>query len=195
MQSNDFIKSCFLFKGVKEETLVQLLKDNPPKIAGYKRGDTVYSPSEEKLVGFVVKGRCEIRRIKPDGSKTVLNSLSENGSFGILSAFSDEEFPTQIFALTNCEVLYFTGEQIRHFVNSNLQISTNLINFLVNRVSFLNKKIATFSGTRVEDRLSAFLLCESEKYSSDTFPFNCQKTAKSIDCIDANICTKTSNYV
>ena len=125
MLSNEFIKSCFVFKGVDEKVLERLLKANPPKIVSYKRGDTVYSSAEEKLVGFVINGKCEIRRIKPDGSKTVLNSLSKNGSFGILSVFSDEEFPTQIFALTNCEILYFTDEQMKYFVNNNLHFPRN----------------------------------------------------------------------
>lgn len=187
MLQNDFIKSCFIFKGVDEGVLNQLLNTNPPKVMSYKRGDIVYSSSKEKLVGFVASGKCEVRRIKPDGSKTVLNSLSKNGSFGILSVFSDEEFPTQIFALTNCDILYFTDEQIRYFANNNLQISTNIINFLANRISFLNKKIATFSGTRVEDRLSAFLLCESEKHCSDIFAFNCQKTSEEINAGRASV--------
>ena len=187
MVSNDFLKSTFLFHGLKDTELNNLLADNHPSYESYKRGEKVYSSTDKRLVGFVVKGKCEIRRLKPDGSKTVLNSLGEYQSFGILSIFSADEFPTQIFALTNCEILYFTDDQIQGFVNSNLQISKNLINFLASRINFLNKKIATFSGTRVEDRLAAFLLCESEKYNSETFPFNCQKTAEEINAGRASV--------
>ena len=183
----EFLKNSFLFQGLKQADLETLLKNNEPTFASYKRGDRIYSSTDKKLVGFVVSGKCEIRRIKPDGSKTVLNSLSTHQSFGILSIFSSEEFPTQIFALTNCEILYFTDAQIEHFVNNNLQISKNLINFLAGRINFLNKKIATFSGTRVEDRLAAFILCEREKYGEDSFSFNCQKTAEEINAGRASV--------
>ena len=62
-----------------------------------------------------------------------------------------------------------------------------MINFLAGRISFLNKKIATFSGTRVEDRLAAFLICEAEKHGESSFPFNCQKTAKEINAGRASV--------
>ena len=187
MEFNDFLKDSFLFRGIRDSELSRLLADNPPTVVSYKRGDLVYSSADERLVGFVLSGECEIRRIKPDGSRVILNLICEKGSFGILSVFSKEAFPAQIFALRNSRILYFNEAQIKHFVNSSLQISTNLINFLVGRVDFLNKKIATFSGTRVEDRLSAFLLCQSEEYSSLTFPFNCQKTAEEINAGRASV--------
>lgn len=187
MLPKQFLKNTFLFRGVEEEDLNRLLEKRSPFSVSYKRGDTVYSSADDKLVGFVTNGECEVRRIKPDGSRVVLNIIHENGSFGILSVFSKEEFPTQIFALRNSEIWYFTEAQIKFFVNNNLQIATNLINFLVGRVNFLNKKIATFSGTRVEDRLSAFLLCQAEEHASLTFPFNCQKTAEEINAGRASV--------
>ena len=184
----NFLTETFLFQGVSKDWLEELIKTSPPIISEYKRGEQIYSSaSENRLVGFVLKGECEIRRHRSDGSRVVLNSLGENESFGILSVFSDDEFPTHIFAVRNSSVLYFTDAQIKHFVNNNSQIATNLINFLVGRVGFLNKKIATFSGIRVEDRLAAFLLCESDRQASDALTFNCQKTAEEINAGRASV--------
>lgn len=187
MISKEFLKKTFLFKGVAEEALNTLLANQAPRVVNYKRGEIVYSSADERLVGFIVSGECEIRRDKHDGSRVVLNLLHENDSFGILSVFSNEEFPTQIFALRSSEILYFSEAQIKHFVNNDLQIATNLIDFLVGRVNFLNKKIATFSGTRVEDRLSAFLLCQADEYCCNSFPFNCQKTSEEINAGRASV--------
>ena len=187
MEFTELLKDSFLFRGIDEKEFASLLEQHPPNILSYKRGDKVYSSEDEDRVGFILKGQCEIRRIKPDGSKTVLNCLNEGGSFGILSVFSNEEFPTQIFALRNSEILYFTSAQIKHFIKNNSHISTNLINFLVNRINFLNKKITTFSGTRVEDRLAAFLICQTERQGLGPFPFNCQKTAEEINAGRASV--------
>ena len=187
MELKEFLEKTFLFRGVGDGELERLLKQHPPKTVSYKRGDRVYSSTDERLVGFIVSGECEIRRIKADGSKVVLNVLGDRGSFGILSVFSKEEFPTQIFALRKSEILYFSDEQIKTFVNDNLQIATNLIDFLAGRINFLNKKIATFSGTRVEDRLSAFLLCQAAEHDCLAFPFNCQKTAEEINAGRASV--------
>ena len=172
MQINEFLSSTFLFSGLASSEIEALIKENPPSIKSYKRGDLVYSCADGRLVGFIVSGECEIRRVRSDGSKTVLNSLHQNASFGILSVFSSEEFPTQVFATRNSEILYFTQTQI---------------NFLAGRISFLNKKIETFSGTRVEDRLSAFILIEADKFGSLSFPFNVQKTAEEINAGRASV--------
>ena len=163
------LKESFLFCGLDEDELRKLIFDNPPEIYEIKRGETVYSSEDGAKVGFLLSGRCEVCIDKSDGSKTLINTLLPGGSFGLLSVFSEAEFPTRIYAAVNSEVAFFCEAKIRHFVNSNSQISTNLINFLANRISFLNRKILTFSGTRVVDRLAAYLVCEAEKYSSNSF--------------------------
>lgn len=139
------------------------------------------------MVGFVLSGRCEIGLNRGEGSKTVLNILSEGDSFGVLSVYSDDEFPTRVYATKNSEILFFTADQIRDFANNYSQISSNIILFLANRISFLNKKIATFSGIRVENRLATFLLSESVRNKSHSFPFNCNKTAEAINAGRASV--------
>ena len=182
------LNNSFLFKGIDEETVGRLISSCPPTVKAFKRGETIYSSrSEEKLVGFILSGKCEVRLDRSDGSRTLLNTLEPNGSFGILSIYSNDEYPTQIYAAKNSEICFFNREQIEYFVNNYSQISANLIKFLSERISFLNKKITTFSGTRVEDRLCAYLLLECQKYSSDTFPFNRQKTAEEINAGRASV--------
>ncbi|MBQ8303109.1 MAG: Crp/Fnr family transcriptional regulator [Clostridia bacterium] len=184
----DFLRGTFLFKETSDELVFNVLNCSPPIQREFKRGDLIYPfPTNEKMVGFVYSGRCEIRRARSDGGRVVLNILNKGDSFGILSIYSKEDFPTQIFASKNSTILFFTEEQIYDFVNNYSQISTNLIVFLANRIEFLNKKIETFSGCRVENRLSAFLLCEYEKNKSNEFTFNCRKTSEEINAGRASV--------
>ena len=188
MEIKRILKGSFLFSGLNESEILRILNENPPSVRCFKRGDLIYSSANgEGSVGFVLSGRCEIRLDRSEKGKTVLNILSDGDSFGVLSVFSDDEFPTHIYATKNSEILFFTAEQIKYFVNNYSQISTNLITFLANRISFLNKKIATFSGNRVEDRLAAFLTNESERRGSLEFPFNCNKTAEEINAGRASV--------
>lgn len=187
MKISSFLSKTFLFRDVDDEELEKIISENPPIVKTYKRGETVYSSlSKESSVGFVFSGRCEVR-LDRCGGRTVLNILSEYDSFGVMSVYSAEEFPTHIFATKNSEIVMFTDVQIKYFVNSNSQISSNLIDFLINRISFLNKKIATFSASTVENRLAVFLLSEYDKLGSLTFPFNCQKTAEEINAGRASV--------
>lgn len=188
MKIKNTLSKSFLFSGINQDLLGEIISRSPPKAISYKRGELVYSSTnEESLVGFVLSGRCEIRLDRNSGAKTVLNVLGESDTFGILSVYSSEEFPTRIYATKNSEILFFTADQIRSFVNENSQISANLIRFLSNRISFLNRKIATFSCPSVEDRLATFLLSQRERLGSDEFPFNAQKTAEEINAGRASI--------
>lgn len=188
MEITKILMRSFLFSGLAEEEIADILNENSPTVRCFKRGELIYSSANgEGSVGFVLSGRCEIRLDRAEKGRTVLNILSESDSFGVLSVFSDDEFPTHIYATKNSEILFFTAEQIKHFVNNYSQISANLIKFLANRISFLNKKIATFSGNRVEDRLAAFLLNEIDKHGTFEFPFNCNKTAEEINAGRASV--------
>ena len=178
----------FLFKGMDTEQIKSMISKHPPRVVTYKRGELVYSSADsEGLVGFVLFGRCDVGIHRTDGSNTVLNTLEPGGSFVILSVYSAEGSSTQIFAARNSDIAFFTAEQIRYFVKNYSQTSSNLINFLANRISFLNKKIVTFSANRVEARLAAFLLSESERLCETTFPFNCQRTSAAINAGRASV--------
>lgn len=188
MKIVQILSETFLFRGINEKTLERIISENPPSLSTYKRGDLIYSSMDErKLVGFVASGRCEIRIDSNERTKTLLNTLSTGESFGVLSIYSDDDFPTKIYATVNCSVIFFSDSQIRHFVNNYSQITQNLIIFLAGRISFLNKKISTFTGVRVEDRLWSFLLSEREKHSSDIIPFNYQKTSEEINAGRASV--------
>ena len=184
----DILAKSFLFKDLDDIMISKILEENPPQIKSYKRGELIYpSYNNDEAVGLVIHGRCEIRKPRVDSGKTVINILTSGDSFGILSVFSNDDFPTEIYASVNSTILYFSRKQILDFVNSYSQISTNIIVFLAERVSFLNKKIATFSAKSVESKLANFILDECEKQSSNTIIFNAKKTSEEIGAGRASV--------
>ena len=58
---------------------------------------------------------------------------------------------------------------------------------MADRINFLNKKIGTFSGTRVEDRLFSYLLSKSERTKSPTFTLNCKTCSEAINAGRASV--------
>lgn len=184
---NNF-KRFFIFQGLGDKEIDIFLENYPPIIKAFKRGELVYPISDNgNDVGFVIKGKCEVRRIRFDGSKTILNVLEENDSFGILSVFSAADYPTKIYALKNTTIAFFSADQIHVFIKNSSQISHNIIEFMAGRISFLNQKIATFSCSSVDERLSIFLLSERYRLKSDSFPLNIQKTSAEINAGRASV--------
>ena len=184
----EILSKSFLFKGLDSKTLTGIIEANQPKIYSYKRNDLIYpNQNPEEAVGFIIQGKCEIRKPRTDSRKTVINILSPGVSFGILSVFSDDNFPTEIYATVNSTVLFFSKAQINDFVNSYSQISANIITFLAERVNFLNRKIATFSAKSVESKLASFIVDECERQSSDTIIINAKKTSEEIGAGRASV--------
>lgn len=188
MNTKEIMQRTFLFKDVSEPDVSFALSGIDGETITFARGDLVYSPdSKECKVGFVLEGKCEVRHSKGDGTSTILNVLLEGDCFGILSVLSEKEFPTQIFATRNSTIFFIGKQDLFKIVNNNSQSAMNLIAFLANRISFLNEKIATFSGTRVEDRLASYLLSKSKALNALTFPLNCKKCSEAINAGRASV--------
>lgn len=188
METKELMKRTFLFKGVGASEVDLAFSNIKGEIASFTRGEIVYSPgSKESKVGFIIDGRCEVRHHKADSSATVINVLVENDCFGILSVLSEKEFPTQIFATRNSTIFFISKQELLDIVNNNSQIAMNLIVFLANRISFLNEKIVTFSGTRVENRLASYLVSKSKALNTLTFPLNCKKCSEAINAGRASV--------
>ena len=175
------IKDIFLFDGVDEGELCRILEKRPYKVENYERGECIFSPeTSETKVGFLLSGSCDVKHKRQDGTFVLLNTLSPPESFGILSVLSENEiYPTFVFARKSSAVLFFDKEDILFMIDSSPSISKNVIAFLTKKILFLNKKISTYSGGTVEEKLSLFLLAEY-KQSGSEFHLNCKRCSEEL---------------
>jgi CRP/FNR family transcriptional regulator len=178
--TKDFIGTLFPFSGIDATSLERIIDSLSYTERDFKRGERVFDASDTPAVGFIVEGECEVRQTKHDGSPVSLNRLVRGQSFGILSVFGKAEFPTELYAKRNSTVMFICGEDFISLIHAYPEVSYRVIAFLAGKVSFLNRKIRTMSGTRVEDRLASFILLEAEKFGNE-IPFNCKKTAEAIN--------------
>ena len=185
---SSFLKNTFLFKGMEESDVSALLKRVATEERTYQRGEVIFSPEDfERRLGFVLRGECAVGR-QSGGSFVPLNVIGVGGSFGILSVFSvRDEFPTLIKAKNACTVLFFSQDAARELAMASPTVSMNVIEFLARKISFLNDKIASFSGGSVEEKLAGYILELMRKRSSLTFDFNKKKSAEALNCGRASL--------
>lgn len=179
----DFLSGVFLFDSLKRETLVGIINEISPEIKAFQHKQKIYSPNDyEKKIGFIVNGECVVEQLKADEKTVPLNYLHSGDSFGIMAVLSSEpEFPTQVTALKDSTVVFIKKSELLSVLNKYPSVAMNLIYFLSDKITFLNKKIATFAKDTVEDKLANLLLQEYRKLNSTEIPFNCQKTAKAMN--------------
>lgn len=187
MDFKDFLSHTFLFSELEPSLLDNIISDTSPEVYDYSRGSVIYSPSEyEKRVGFVLDGVCEVRHTRSDDTVVCINTLSKYDSFGILAVFSSKEFPSEVYARKNSSILFFTEDAINRLIERYPQISKNIISFCADRIDFLNRKIITFSGQRVEERLASYLISKQAQHGL-FFDFNRKKAAEAINAGRASV--------
>ena len=185
---SSFLKKTFLFKNVEEEVIDVILRPIKVECKDYAKGDVIYSPDVfEKMIGFVIHGECLVSRQSGD-STVPLNTIRENDSFGITAVFSSRDsFPTVITAKSSCSILFLSEHSLRSIVKKNPQLSMNIIEFLTEKINFLNDKIAAFSGGSVEEKLASHILLLSKRNNSLEFDFNKKKSAEALNCGRASL--------
>lgn len=169
----------FIFNGISETECKRIAEEFSPITMQYEKGDLIFSKERNgAAVGFLLSGECEIIRRRQDETPVPLNRLLPYDSFGILSVFSqNEDFPTEIYARKATSVLFFSSEDVFALIDQYPQISLNIIRFLSERIAFLNKKIAAFSGGSVEQKL-ATLLYNKYRAQGDEFLLNCKRCSE-----------------
>ena len=178
-KTTSILNQLFIFEGVSDAELENIAEELTPITHDYKKGDLIFSKERNgRAVGFVLNGECEVLRIRQDSSPVILNLIRPYDSFGILSVFSqDEDFPTEIYARKNTAVLFLSSDDIFMLIEKYPKISLNIIRFLTERVVFLNKKIAAFSGASVEQKLATLLYNKYHAQGAE-FIFNCKRCSE-----------------
>ena len=115
--------------------------------------------------------------MKHDGGRVKLNTLLKGDSFGITAVFSDDDFPTVVYARRTAEIVFITKNELMTLINRIPDIALNIIRFQNKKLAFLNKKIETFSAGSVEERLAGYLLDEYKKHGTCDLSLNRAKTA------------------
>lgn len=185
----EFFSRVFLFSSLPIDKLESAISECEPELRVYQRHEMIYTPENyEKEIGFIFSGECEIIRRNNDGSDVVLNKLKPGNSFGILAVLSDEdEFPTVVSARVNSEVLFIKKTKLIRLIRHYPTVAMNVINFLTEKVKFLNKKIATFSSESVEEKMRRFIYDECEKIGATEFSLNCKKCSEAISAGRASV--------
>lgn len=179
-----FISDTFLFKNIDAEKIASLTDGLEISVRNYETGDLIYTHSEfDRSIGFVFDGECVVEKSRGEILPPIpLNKLKRFDSFGVLTIFSGaSKYPTDVRARKASTVVFISEKDIRNLIQREPQTALNIIEFMANKIDFLNDKISTFSADNVEQKLSKFLLLEHRKYNSMTFDFNCKRTSESLN--------------
>ncbi len=142
----------------------------------FTKGDELYRNGK---LGIMLRGNATVKRLNDIGDCITIRAISSGELFGAASVFGNwKDGMSSIVANSSCEVLYISQEKFCEILKVHPQISINYIEFLSDRIRFLNHKLDAFTAKTTEERLYEFLLSQSDSEGNITLNFGMAELAR-----------------
>ena len=174
MAKKKILQELFLFRDVPEA--VKNL-DLPEEVT-YEKGEVIYGRNNyERALGVLLSGKAEaVAR-----ERSSLNAFRAGDAFGAAALFGGEEYVSFIRAASPCRVQYIPEEMLRQIFHDYPQTAMNYIEFLSEKIRFLNGKIATYTSASVEGRLYYWLRANCDEAGNLPSGMSMTKLAKTLN--------------
>lgn len=146
-----------LFDGVFADpaVLTALLPGNGCVSADFAPGEVILHPG--RWIGLILSGGVRVYSADR-GRQVLLRSMSAGDMIGVAQFFSQSEAPmSRIVAHRETRLLILESDAVGQLLNGSPRFRDNCLAFLADRIAFLNRKIATFTGGSAERRLAHYL--------------------------------------
>lgn len=154
----------FLFKEIEKEDLEHIVEDLVYRRFKYKKGEIIAHEGEPcATLGVILSGELEIQRLYSSGKNIVLARFSKGDVFGEAILFASESaYPATVSAITDCEILYISKEEILKVFSKNEVALRNFLSLLSNKIMILNSKIKNISFKSIRQKVINYILIKSK---------------------------------
>lgn len=132
----------------------------------YTKDTTILSNvSNTTKVGVIISGDAQIIRYNYNGSRTIIDNLSEGDIFGAFSLSTSEDL--YIVSKTNSEIVMFDYSKIINRCKKNCpyhnQLVDNIMQILSSKIKLNSERIEVLSKKTIRDKLLAYFSSLSKK--------------------------------
>lgn len=171
-----------LFSQCASEHLDQLMEGCT--LRTYRPGEEMKSYDENPFLCVIQKGSALVYS-KDGGSDLLLRILKAGDTFGVATLFgkNGETAVTKIIAEDPTEALCIREEAVRALIMADGEFAMRYIDFLADRIRFLNQRISCIGAGSAEDKLCAWLAHRIPSECSDyvlTVPMSYSQLADSL---------------
>lgn len=94
---------------------------------------------------------------RDEGTDLLLRVLNAGDTFGVASLFGQEPMVTRVTAVVETCALCMREDTMRHILERDARVAMRYIDFLADRIRFLNRRIACLGAGSAQRRLAAWL--------------------------------------
>ncbi len=176
------LRDFFLWSGLSDREAASVLQALPAPET-FEKGVLIFSEEHfRRALAMILAGEVQVYRTEGDGRRIVMNRLSAGQVFGAAALFGDADvYTTEIEALCPTTLLFLSQENMSACIARYPRVAENYIRFLSDRIRFLNRKIAGFTGGPTENRLYRYLLEHRRPDGSVPIPVSMVELAQSLN--------------
>lgn len=151
----EILRKSFLFNDVTDDEFLNL--EDAYKIVTFNKGELVFVEGE-KCLGVILEGNATA--VCSDGDKSSLKNFTPGEVFGAATVFCEQKEKnfSKIKSTSYCRVFFIGRVCIEKLIMCKPERAIKYIEFLSNRVEFLNKRISTFTSNQAVNRLAKYIL-------------------------------------
>lgn len=161
------LENLFLLKGLPIEEKKEII-EHLGSVKCFKKGDVIYSKDRfSNAIGYIVKGKATA--VTDNNDNIHLRTFEKSACFGAAAIFGgSEHYISTITAKTDVEILFITEKVLKEIFLKYPETSTNYIEFLSDKIRFLNTKLNVISCQSADDTVLKHLLGNIDKNNTVT---------------------------
>ena len=161
------LENLFLLKGLGDDQKKEIFTYFESAVC-FKKGEIIYSKkSFSNAIGYIVKGKAIA--VTDNEDNIHLRTFEKGSCFGAAAIFGgNEDYISTITAKTDVKILFITEKVLREIFLKYPETSTNYIEFLSDKIRFLNTKLSVISCQSADDTVLKHLLCNIDKDNTVT---------------------------
>ena len=161
------LENLFLLKGLGIDQKKEIIK-HLGSVKCFKKGEIIYSKDRfSNAIGYIVKGKATA--VTDNNDNIHLRTFEKGSCFGAAAIFGgSEHYISTITAKTGVEILFITEKVLKEIFLKYPKTSTNYIEFLSDKIRFLNTKLSVISCQSADDTVLKYLLGNADKNNTVT---------------------------
>lgn len=145
-----------------------LLLENGAVYKDYSARETIFQFGDTPHFYFqIVRGTVELNNYHEDGKEFTLNILTEGQSIGESLLFSDNKYPMNAVAKTDCQILQLTKSDFLKLVSENREVMLDIFRNISDRLYYkyvmLFNNSAAEPSTKIKSLMDYYKRCSNQR--------------------------------
>ena len=126
------------------------------EVMRYCEGDLIRGSDDRPFLCIFLSGRAEVYT-RDEGADLLLRTLGKGDTFGVANLFGQAPMVTRVVAVSDVEVVCMREDTMRYILEHDPRVAMCYIDFLADRVRFLNRRLTCLGAGSAQRRLAVWL--------------------------------------